>query len=117
MVKAPTNKGNDKKVTRIKATDSTGAKVAKSKPATSAKQHKVVTAEQPVVTAKKNPFAGALRYFKGSWKELQQVRWPDRKNTWSMTGALLAFTAFLVIAILSLDYVFSLLFKLILGGE
>ena len=65
----------------------------------------------------KNPFARLMRYFKGAWHELRQVRWPDRKNTWAMTGALLAFTVFFIIVILVLDFAFSELFKLILGSN
>jgi preprotein translocase SecE subunit len=53
-------------------------------------------------------------YFKGAWTELRLVRWPDRKSTWSMTGALLAFTIFFIVVILILDYGFSQLFKLIM---
>lgn len=64
-----------------------------------------------------NPFVRLGNYFKGAWAELRQVRWPDRKNTWAMTGALIAFTAFFIVIILVLDYLFSQLFKLILGSN
>ena len=53
-------------------------------------------------------------YFKNSWTELKQVRWPDRKATWSMTGAVLLFTGFFVVLIVLLDAGFEQLFKLIL---
>lgn len=53
-------------------------------------------------------------YFKGSWIELRQVRWPDRKSTWGMTLAVIIFAAFFVILILLLDDGFNQLFKLIL---
>ena len=55
------------------------------------------------------------RYFKGSWFEINQVRWPDRATTWQMTGALLAFTAFFVLVIILLDSIFKYLFEFILG--
>lgn len=53
------------------------------------------------------------RYFKGSWQELKQVRWPDRKATWSLTGAVLLFTAIFVVIIVLLDAGFEMLFNLI----
>lgn len=54
-------------------------------------------------------------YFKGAWYELRQVRWPNRRATWGMTGALLGFTAFFVVFILLIDALFEYLFKLVLG--
>jgi preprotein translocase SecE subunit len=53
-------------------------------------------------------------YLKGSWLELKQVRWPDRKSTWGMTGAVILFTAVFIILIISLDAGFTKLFELIL---
>lgn len=54
-------------------------------------------------------------YFKGAWVELRQVRWPNRRATWSLTGAVLVYTAFFVVIILALDAGFQYLFELILG--
>lgn len=31
------------------------------------------------------------RYFVNSWKEVMKVSWPDRKETWRLTGAVLIF--------------------------
>ena len=31
------------------------------------------------------PFVALGRYIKDSFRELRQVRWPDRKSTWKMT--------------------------------
>lgn len=53
-------------------------------------------------------------YFKGAWSELRQVRWPDRKSAWALTFAVIAFTGFFVGLIILLDYLFNLLFKVIL---
>lgn len=68
--------------------------------------------------AKKSGLIGALyaigRYFKGSWQELKQVRWPNRKSTWSMTAAVLIFSGFFVGLIVLLDMGFEELFKLII---
>lgn len=44
-------------------------------------------------------------YFVGSWQELKQVRWPSRKATWSLTLAVIAFSAFWALVILGLDLV------------
>jgi len=53
-------------------------------------------------------------YFKGAWTELRQVRWPDRKSTWSLTVAVLLFTGFFFLLIVLLDDGFKSLFNLIL---
>ena len=111
MVK-PSN-SPETKVTRIKASTSASATTPK---ATSAKTDtKKVKGER--TGESKNIFVRMGRYFKGAWVELRQVRWPDRKNTWAMTGALIAFTLFFIIVILFLDFLFSELFKLILGSN
>ena len=100
-------KASATKVTRITARDT--EKVVTKKPTT----EKV--ADQPKTTARKNPFAALGDYFKGAWYELQQVTWPSRKATWSLTLALLGFTAFFAVVILLLDAGFQYLFELILG--
>lgn len=61
------------------------------------------------------PFRATGGYFKGAWQELRQVRWPTRRATWSMTGAVLIYTAFFVVIILLLDAGYKYLFELILG--
>ena len=53
-------------------------------------------------------------YFKGSWVELKQVRWPNRRAAWSLTGAVILFTALFLGLIILLDAGFDLLFKLII---
>lgn len=132
MAKAPTKKDSGaSKVTRIKASDASTktAKPATKKVAVAKKTVKVKPAidstraanaamdEAHETRGKFNPLRPILRYFKGSWYELMQVRWPDRKSTWSMTGALIAFTLFFVVIILFADYGFSKLFNLILGSN
>jgi preprotein translocase subunit SecE len=62
----------------------------------------------------KKGFLAIGRYFKYSWIELRQVRWPNRKATWSLTLAVLLFTAFFFILIVLLDAGFKELFNLIL---
>lgn len=122
MAKAPTKKDSDAstKVTRIKASESSTKKatVAKAKPAIDSKKKEAVAkTEKREQISSRNPLRAIANYFKGSWYELTQVRWPDRKSTWGMTGALVAFTLFFVIVVLLFDYGFAQLFKLILGSN
>lgn len=86
--------------------------VADKKPA-----EKVTTSSttEEVQTGVRNPFAALGRYFAGAWYELRQVRWPNRKATWGLTFAVLAFSAFFVVLILLLDALFKYIFQLILG--
>lgn len=61
------------------------------------------------------PFRATGSYFKGSWQELRQVRWPNRRATWSLTLAVLVYGAFFGILVLLLDAGFKYLFELVLG--
>ena len=54
-------------------------------------------------------------YFRGSFREIRQVRWPNRKATWKMVLAVLVYTALFVVIITLLDLFFTWLFSLILG--
>lgn len=100
------------KVTRIKAGD--GTDIAEKKQP----KIKEPKAEKKVKTERKKrsfgPLGSFLGYFKGAWLELRQVRWPTRRATWGLTGAVLAFTAFFVIFITALDTLFKFLFEQIL---
>lgn len=107
-------KSDSTNVTRIKA----GTSTKKSKVSTSST--KVVTKDSPKKSRRlkistPKPLALTGGYFKGSWEELKQVRWPTRRATWSLTGAVLAFSAFFVVLILLLDAGFKLLFEKLLG--
>lgn len=53
-------------------------------------------------------------YFVGSYQELRQVKWPNRRASWSLTFAVIVFTLAFVILILALDYAFDTLFKQVL---
>lgn len=103
------------KVTRITATKAKGETPTK-KPAASKATKVTPTPDAP----KKRkgivkPFIAIGEYFKGAWYELKQVRWPTRRATWSLTGAVLVFTAVIAVIILLLDALFKYLFELILG--
>ena len=79
----------------------------------SAAEKKQLQAEKP---ARRSPLRAMGDYFAGAWHELREVRWPTRRATWGMTGALLGFTAFFVILILLLDALFQWVFNVLLGS-
>ncbi len=122
-----TTASSETKVTRIKATDKphklTPAEKAAKRTSReldqpSNKPSKAEEAEQKKEKQRRSiggPFKSLGAYFKGAWYELRQVRWPDRENTWKMTGALLAFCAFFIALILLMDAGFKYLFELMIG--
>ena len=84
------------------------------KPAAKATKKAVATKPARKPAAWTKPFRAFGGYFKGAWVELRQVRWPDRKATWSLTAAVILFSLFFALVILGLDWVFSYLFKEVL---
>lgn len=111
---------NDANVVRIKATGTPSKKQKAVKAAVpaevvAAKPAKTKTKKLHSVKGWKRPFVATGRYFKGAWFELRQVRWPNRRATWSLTGAVMAYTAFFAILILLLDAGFKYMFEVILG--
>lgn len=134
------NKSSKTKVTRIKATDTSAKAKTKStatakKPAAKVskpaainrppkKDNKLATKDESTKSkqvkatdssAKKSPLKAFLGYFAGAWYELKQVRWPNRRATWSLTLAILVFTGFFAGLILLLDTIFQRLFELLIG--
>lgn len=106
---------SDDNVVRIKASSSTPKKEKVTKVA--AEPAKVEKAPKVKKSRKGAPkFIRAITgYFTGAWYELRQVRWPNRRATWSLTGAVLVYTAFFVVLVLLLDAGFKYLFEIILG--
>ena len=125
------------KITRIKASDGPSKKeeadepaitrkkvVVKDKKSEKTKRKEKKIAEKKVAAEKKSskkpfilfrPFVYLGRYIRDSWRELRQVRWPNRKATWKMVLAVLVYTALFVAFISLLDLFFTWLFNLILG--
>lgn len=97
----------EKSAPKKAATAESSAKTKKTSLREKAAQRKKTKAQNAAATSKE------LGYFKGAWYELKQVRWPDRKATWSMTLAVIIFTAFFVVLVLLLDAGFKYLFDLI----
>jgi preprotein translocase SecE subunit len=61
------------------------------------------------------PFVAFFTYLRDSWREIRQVRWPNRKATWKMVLAVLIYTILFVALISLLDIFLTWLFNLILG--
>lgn len=106
------------KVTRIKATEETEkvqkAKKVQEKPQKVAKPKKEPKTEGKKVFILFRPFVALGRYLRDSWREIRQVRWPNRKATWKMVLAVLVYTALFVAIISLLDMFFTWLFSLII---
>ena len=84
-------------------------KTAKAADTTTKKPHRLKLARKRS-TSEKKP---RDNYFIGAWRELRQVRWPDRQATWSMTLSVIGFTIFFVALILLLDAGFKFMFDFI----
>lgn len=61
------------------------------------------------------PFAKLGRYFVESWRELKLVRWPNRRESWKMTGSVIAFAIAFAVAVMLIDGLFDWIFKIILA--
>lgn len=101
------------KPAKAEITEVTKVKAAKEAKATQA--DKETKAVKPKKHLAKRAGKGFVGYFAGAWYELRQVRWPNRKATWSLTVAVLLYSAFFVLLILALDALFQKMFDLILG--
>ena len=64
--------------------------------------------------AVKEPNA-VVRYFRETRIELGKVSWPTRREALNLTAVVLVVTTVMAIFLGSLDYVFTLLFELIIG--
>ena len=60
------------------------------------------------------PFVALGHYLRDSWRELRQVRWPNRKMTWKMVLAVFVYTAVFIAFLVALDLLFEWVFSLIL---
>ncbi len=124
------------KVTRIKASDGPSRKdtsdeptitrkkvVVKDKKQEKVKRKEVKKSEKLVSGEKKSgekpfilfrPFVYLGRYIRDSWRELRQVRWPNRKATWKLVGAIFIYSAFFIILVMLLDALFNFIFSQII---
>ena len=93
----------------------------KTKTAKAKTKAKANTPEKPLkqVFILARPFVALGRYLRNSWRELRQVRWPNRKATWKMatwkmTLAVLVYCAIFIVFIMLLDALFTFIFDLLL---
>lgn len=133
MAKETSTKSDKTNIRRIKANDDAPKKTVKTtaepvatktvakktKPTKEAKKVSKKSVKKTKVVRDinqptKNPLIALGNYLRGAWRELKQVRWPTRGATWSMTLAVLLFSAIFVVLILLLDYGFNQLFERIL---
>lgn len=105
-------KAQAKQQTKLAKTKAKAAK-AKIKAKTKAKPN---TPEKPLkqVFILARPFVALGRYLRNSWRELRQVRWPNRTATWKMTLAVLVYCAIFIVFIMLLDALFTFIFDLLL---
>ena len=105
----PSEKGSE--ITRkvsVKAKDN--SKKAKAEKAVKAKEAR----KADKAAAKKEKKVG---YVRGSFQEIRQVRWPNRKETWKMTFSVLLYVIILATAIMLLDALLQFIFNKLLGGN
>ena len=100
-----------KVTTRVVATTDTAKKPAKKQ---TAKPEKAIAKNAPA----KKPKTKKTRdnYFIGAWRELRQVRWPDRKATWSLTFAVVVYSIFFFVLVIVLDAIFKYFFDFLVKG-
>ena len=84
----------------------------KSKPEPTAKLNKKEL-KKPFILFR--PFVAFGRYLRDSWRELRQVRWPNRKTTWKMVLAVFIYTIIIIAFLTALGVLFDWLFNLILN--
>lgn len=53
-------------------------------------------------------------YFRNSWRELKQVTWPDRKQTWQLTSTVFIFAIIFSLVIGITDFGLEKIFRRIL---
>ena len=104
------------KVTKAQAKQQAKLAKTKAKAAKTKIKAKANTPEKPLkqVFILARPFVALGRYLRNSWRELRQVRWPNRKATWKMTLAVLVYCAIFIVFIMLLDALFTFIFDLLL---
>ena len=101
-------------ITRIKAHDPEAEKKHEKPAETKAKKtEEKVKKKKPFILFR--PFVGLGRYLRDSWRELRQVRWPNRKLTWKMVLAVIIYTLIFAGFLVLLDILFDFIFSKLLG--
>ena len=63
------------------------------------------------------PFIALGRYIRDSFRELRQVRWPNRKETWKLVLSVIVYVIIIAGFIMLLDMLFNYIFSQIYGGN
>lgn len=58
---------------------------------------------------------GPLRFFVEVWLELRRAEWPTRKESFRLTGIVIALASAIAVALGLIDFVFNLLGRSFLG--
>lgn len=111
---------NERTITRKKVVIADKKTVKQKREANKAAEKKLTVQKTNEQTGKKpfilfRPFIALGHYFRDSWRELRQVRWPNRKATWKMVLAVIVYSLLFVVLISVLDVIFTALFNLILN--
>ncbi len=61
------------------------------------------------------PLVAFGHYIRDSFREVRQVRWPNRKATWKMVLSVIIYVAIIATFIMLLDALFTYLFNLMYG--
>ena len=111
----PSEEKDDKapkaKIEKVDKAEKTPAKADKK----ALKAEKKADKKSAVRTKKQRKIFAPFRYIRDSWRELRQVRWPDRKTTWKMTFTVIIYVIIFGAIIMLLDAFFTYIFNLILG--
>lgn len=106
----------------IKAKNSENKKVREKKKVAKKEAEK---ADKKALKAKKKAAKGKkvrksdeeVGYFRGAFREIRQVRWPDRKTTWKLTFTVIGYIVLIAVALMLLDALFTFIFNQVLGGK
>lgn len=101
-------------VTVVQRVSVASSKPAKAVSAKKASNNKSKTAKTKRRLRAPHPIRATGGYFAGAWHELRSTKWPTRRATWSLTIAVLIFTALLMAFIVAIDYLFNWLFQQII---
>ena len=115
-------------VTRKVTVKAKNSENKKSKKAESEKAKKLNKAEKKAAAKKDEkplkecfflfiPFIALGRYIRDSFRELRQVRWPNRKETWKLVLSVIVYVIIIAGFIMLLDMLFNYIFSQIYGGK
>ena len=109
---------------RVKAKNSENKKSSKEKALNAKKLAKAEkrAAKKEARAGKKpfilfRPFVAFGCYVRDSFREIRQVRWPNRKATWKLVFSVIVYVIVIAGFIMLLDLLFTYLFNLIYGGK